>query len=141
MRKRNPPAMQKSSYNLLDEPLLNAAYSPVHCVEHFYHHKHGKSHSHGLRMPEDSAIDSFESTLLGQALRLMRLNCLRARREKQRKEHAVLVIIPRASFYLFMALSISTTTRTDNAMVMGLGFSKIRQSMPWKLSCSAKHCM
>lgn len=61
---------------------------------------------------------------------------------KQRKEHATLRYVRCGwFFYLFMALSISTKTRTDKAIVMGFGFSKIRQSIPWKLSCSAKHCM
>lgn len=57
-----------------------AAYSPVHCVEHFNHDKHGKGHSHGLRVPKDRTVNARESTLLSQALRLV---CLRAEtREK-----------------------------------------------------------
>lgn len=110
-----------------------AAYSPVHCVEHFYNHKHRKRHSHGFRMNEDGAVYALEATLLSQALRLMSL---------VGKEHdGIENMRVQTEGYLFMAFSISTTTKTDSAMVMGFGFSKIRQSMPWKLSCSAKHCM
>lgn len=84
-------------------------------------------------MNEDGAVYALEATLLSQALRLMSL---------VGKEHdGIENMRVQTEGYLFMAFSISTTTKTDSAMVMGFGFSKIRQSMPWKLSCSAKHCM
>lgn len=41
--------------------------------------------------------------------------------------------------YLLRALSISMTTRTERAMVMGWGLSKISQSTPLNISSCAKH--
>ena len=41
--------------------------------------------------------------------------------------------------YLLRALSISMTTRTERAMVMGWGLSKISQSTPLNISSWARH--
>lgn len=41
--------------------------------------------------------------------------------------------------YLLRAFSISMTTRTERAMVMGWGLSKISQSTPLNISSCAKH--
>ena len=43
--------------------------------------------------------------------------------------------------YLLRALSISMTTSTERAMVIGSGAWKMSQSTPEKFSGSAKHCI
>ena len=104
---------------------------PVHGVQHFYEHKNTESHGHWLRMSKNGAIYAFEATFLRQALCLM---CLQRVREPMSK---ILFV----GTDLFMALSISISTRTLRAMVIGLGFVKMRQSIPLKFCSSAKHCM